>query len=114
MARLVGVALITLFSPATGWSQPVRDIATSPYEVSRPAEPRPPSRHYGLSGDGNQFRRSEAGHGMLASVEVGANSSFGLGMFGLKPHASYGSPFTNREINTRRSRRAGVGFSLKF
>lgn len=114
MARLVGVALITLFLPATGWSQPVHNIATSPYEVSRPAEPKSPSRHYGLSGDGDHSRRSEDGHGMLASVEVGPNSRIGFGMFGLKPHASYGSPVTNREINTRRSRRAGVGFSLKF
>ena len=113
MARLAAVALIALFLPAAGWSQSARNMATGQPEASQPAMPKSPSRHYGLPSGGYRFD-SKAAHGLFAGVEVAPNTSFGLGMFGLKAQPSQGAPVTGREIDTRRSRRVGVGFSLKF
>ena len=114
MARLAAVALIALFLPAASWSQSARNnVVTRQPEASQPAMPQSPSRHYGLPSGGYRFD-SKAAHGLFAGVEVAPNTSFGLGMFGLKAQPSQGAPVTRREIDTRRSRRVGVGFSLKF
>jgi hypothetical protein len=111
MARSAPVALIALVFSAAGWSQSARAMATDRPEAS-PAEPRSPSRNYGLP-SGYRFDSRDA-HGLFAAVEVAPNTRIGLGMFGPKASPSYGAPVTRREIDMRRSRRAGVGFSLKF
>ena len=114
MARLARVAWIALLLPAIGWSQPARNAATGLHEASRPTEPKLQSRHYGLPRGVDRFGSDDADRSLFAGVKVAPNGSIGLGMFGLKAQPSYGAPVTNREIDHRRSRRAGVGFSLKF
>ncbi len=50
----------------------------------------------------------------FATTEIAPNARFGIGMFGYKQERFGMAPTTVREVNSPRTRRAGVGFSLKF
>lgn len=49
----------------------------------------------------------------LPGTDLGSRGRFGVGMFGLKKDHLL-SPVTRQEVDAPKSRRAGVGFSLKF
>lgn len=101
MVRLGSVALIVLSLPAAAWSNP-------------PAAPegseRPQSFHLPSASDHHRF----APDGPFGRAQIAPNTHFGVGMFGLKTEKTHLQPVTGREIDTRKQRRAGVGFSLKF
>jgi len=101
MVLLGSVALVVLLLPAIAWSNPP---ATAAEDTDRPRSFQlPPSSNYRLVAD------SSIGH-----PEVVPNAYFGFGMFGLKSEKTHLQPATGREIDTRKQRRAAVGFSLKF
>ena len=101
MVRLGSVALIALSLSAAAWSNPLATAESSE---------RPQSFHLPPTSDHHRF----APGGSVGRAEIAPNTHFGLGMFGLKTEKSYLRPATGREIDTRKQRRAGVGFSLKF
>lgn len=105
MARLlVALPLALLSVPA--WSQTDSFIGYSNSPPSAPLGQRftmptaPKSQPY----EGRPF----------AAAEIGPNATFGLGMFGLKQERFGMAPTTVREVNSPRTRRPALGFSLKF
>ena len=98
MVRLGSVALLALSLPVAALGSPP---AGSTAETERSFHlPKP---HHRFESDTNFGR-----------TEVAPNATFGFGMFGLKYEKSHLQPATGREIDTRKQRRAAVGFSLKF
>lgn len=100
MVRLAFVALIVLL-PTAAWSNP---------PASAEGSGRPQSFHLPPTSDHHRF----APDGSVGRALIAPNTHFGVGIFGLKSEKSYHQPVTGREIDTRKQRRAGVGFSLKF
>ena len=100
MVRLGSVALIILSLPVAAWSNP----------PAAGGSERPRSFHLPPTSDHHRF----APDGSVGRTQIAPNTHFGLGMFGLKTEKNYLQPVTGREIDTRKQRRAGVGFSLKF
>lgn len=101
MVRLGSVALIVLSLPAAAWSNPPATAESSG---------RTQSFHLPPTSDHHRF----APDGSVGRALIAPNTHFGVGIFGLKSEKSYLQPVTGREIDTRKQRRAGVGFSLKF
>jgi hypothetical protein len=52
--------------------------------------------------------------GPFASTQVAPNARLGVGFFGLKRERSGMGAATVREVNAPKTRRAAIGFSLKF
>ena len=95
MVRLGSVALLALSLPAAAWGGP-------------PDRPR----SYQLPSTSPHLR--QVVEAPMGRTEIAPNAHFGFGMFGLKSEKTYLQPVTGREIDTRKQRRAAVGFSLKF
>lgn len=51
---------------------------------------------------------------IIAGTEIMPNVRFGLGFFGIKAERSRVAPVTVREITEPKTRKAGLGLSLKF
>ena len=97
MVRLTCVALLALSLPAVAWSGP-------------PATAAGKGRSFLLPQPHHRFESDP----VIGRAEIAPNATFGFGMFGLKYERSHLQPVTGREIDTRKQRRAAVGFSLKF
>ena len=96
MARSL-FALLALL-PVSAWGQ-------------SPSAPPPPVRSFELpttpdswQSDGRPF----------AAAPIAPNATFGIGMFGLRQERSGMAATTVREVNSPRTRRAAIGFSVKF
>ena len=100
MVRFSAVALILLSLPATAWSAPPNSAQGGNQSIAF---------HLPPSGDDHRFRPNQPGR-----AEIAPNAHFGFGMFGLKSEKTHLKPVTGREIDSRKQRRAAVGFSLKF
>jgi hypothetical protein len=98
MARSIPIALGLAIAASPAWGQ---STAAPPASAHRYLLPESPDY------------APETGR-MWAGRELAPNARFGLGMFGLKTTRTQGSPVIVRDIETRNTRRAGVGLSLKF
>ena len=97
MARLAPLALGLVFAASSAWGQST-------------ANPPVPSQRYALPQSPDYV--PETGR-MWAGREIAPNARFGVGMFGLKKERAPGSSVTVRDIEMPRTRRAGLGLTLK-
>ena len=110
MVRLVVMALLGLSLPVAAWSaEPPAQAAPPKPEISAPQTYS--SRNFSLSPSSLSY---EAFDGFNTHTEIAPNARFGFGIFGLKKERSREAPVTVREIGTPRTRRAGVGLSVRF
>lgn len=101
MVRQFAVALLLMSLPAAAWSKPPKPTDKADRERGF---------HMPQLADLQRFEAD----GPQLKAEISPNSSFGIGIFGLKPDKTHLRPVTVREITVPRQRRAAVGFSLKF
>lgn len=114
MVRLASVALLLVAVVTPGWSQSLGPSAKLvSLEASRAGSPGLPQQQYALRGSSAETGEDSPGH-MFAGTEFSPNSRLGVGVFGLKRSSATMPPVTVYEVNTRQSRKPGVGFSLKF
>jgi hypothetical protein len=105
MVRLLLVTLFVAVVATLGWSQSTGPVAQ--LSLSQ-------SWRIGETGtEQSQFAGNPEDR-MLADAEVSSNSSLGLGLYGSKRDKTALPPVTVYDVNTRQTRRAGVGFRLKF
>lgn len=102
MVRLACFALLALSLPALAWGKPPAGAV----------EKSPANRNFSLADIGSMDADYSARIGV--KTDIAPNASFGLGMFGFKAERGQLAPATAREIGTRKTRRAGVGFSFRF
>lgn len=102
MVRLVSVALLMAAVETPGWSQSASPApkAFSPeaWRISEIAIPN----------------RNDTDTAMFGGTDVSLNSRLGFGVFGLKRDPTALPPVTVYEVNSRPSRKPGLGFRLKF
>jgi hypothetical protein len=113
MVRLVSVALFVAVVEGPGWSQSIgampKPLSPEAWRLGETAAGQSPFR---MSLDTTIW--DDANTNLFAGSEVSPNSTLGLGVFGLKRDRMALPPVTVYEVNTRQSRRPGVGLSLKF
>lgn len=111
MVRLASVALLVAIVGAPGWSQSTGP-ASKPVsrEAWRIGETAPQQSPWSLE----VAVRNDPNTSPFAGTDVFPNSRLGLGVFGLKRDRTALPPTTVYEVNTRQSRKPGLGFSLKF
>lgn len=110
MVRLTAMALLGLSLPVAVWA--AEPPAPASPAKSGIAAKSLPSRSFALSP--GPSLSSDAFDRRKTYTEVAPNTRFGFGIFGLKTERSHRAPVTVREIGTPRTRRAGVGISVRF
>lgn len=115
MVRLASVALLVAIAETPAWSQSIGS-ASPPLSLDawRITENGGPKSPFSLPHNLEDSMASAPKSHIIASMEVSANSALGLGMFGPKRDRAGLPPVTVYEVNTRTSRKPGLGFSLKF
>jgi hypothetical protein len=114
MVRLASVALLLAVVASPGWSQTSgpapKHISPEAWRAGEPGvrQPRYVLPGYPVDTGYDSSRRTFAG------TEFSPNSRLGLGVFGPKRGSAAMPPVTVYEVNTRQTRKTGVGFSLKF
>lgn len=110
MVRLAGMTLLGLSLPvAVSAAEPPAPVSPAKSEIAAQSLP---SRSFALSP--GPSLSSEAFDRRKTYTEVAPNTRLGIGIFGLKTERSHQAPVTAREIGTPRTRRAGVGISVRF
>jgi hypothetical protein len=112
MVRFATILLASMLFAAPVQPQVGVGNATSPWSVS---EERKPARSFDvadISGDPNAA--DEKGSLIVAGRELAPNTTFGVGLFGEKAERPIHRPSTNRDHAMPRSRKAAVGFALRF
>lgn len=109
MARLGFAPLFLIFLPAPGWAQATPSFGSG---LQRPQSERSEISRRNFTVGETQW--DETDDRISISTQIGPNLTGGLGMFGQKRDKGYQGPVTGRELDLPKSRRAGVGFSLKF
>ena len=110
MARLGMVPLFLILLPAPAWAQSSANLGSGLQRMIPPERPDASRRDFAIS----ETQWGESGDRISVSTEIGPNLTAGLGMFGHKRDKGYLRPVTGRELDLPKSRRAGVGLSLKF
>jgi hypothetical protein len=115
MVRLASVALLVAVIETSAWSQSIGP-ASKPLstEASRMPENGRPTSSFSLPHSLENSIGIGPNSRIFAGTEVSPNSVLGLGVFGPKRDRAALTPVTVYEINTRQSRKPGLGFSLKF
>lgn len=114
MVRLVLVALLVASVETPGRSQSTGPVPKPLAPAWRIGETAPPQSPFALPDGPESASEDGRKSGMFAGAEVSPKSRLGLGVFGLKRDKGALPPVTVYEVNTRPSRKPGVGFSLKF
>jgi hypothetical protein len=110
MARLGVATLILALLPAPAWAQSSESFQPGLQHLTRPSQPDA-SRHDFVIGETNWRESDER---ISVWTKIGPNLTAGIGMFGYKRERAYQSPVTPRDLNLPKSRRVGMGISLKF
>ncbi|HET9336941.1 MAG TPA: hypothetical protein VFO12_11120 [Sphingomicrobium sp.] len=110
MARLGFAPLFLILLPAPGWAQSWPNAGTVQQRATQPERSEIFRRDFTIG----ESRWDETDDRISISTQLGPNFTGGLGMFGQKRDKGYQKPVTGRELDLPKSRRAGVGFSLKF
>lgn len=110
MARLGVAPLILALLPAAAWAQSSESSNPGLQQSTRPSQ-SDASRHDFAIGQADWRESDER---ISISTKIGPNLTAGIGMFGYKRDKAYQAPVTARDFNHPKSRRAGMGISLKF
>lgn len=110
MARLGSVSLVLALLPAAGWAQPSGMIGPVLQDSSRLPEQQHPPRSFVLQ----RNVWPELPDRVQITAEIAPNTRAAVGMFGWKLDEHRQAPVTGRDFASPKSRRAGVGISLKF
>ena len=111
MARLVFALPLALLS-ASAWGQTASSLGEpSPTASHVMGKPSPQARSFVMPIAPKSWASETSA---IATAELGPNATLGIGIFGLKQERYGMASTTVREVNSRRTRRAGVGFSFKF
>jgi hypothetical protein len=113
MVRLASVALLVAVVITPGWSQSLGPTAKQLSSEAWRGDPNVPQPRYTLPDYSADIGDDSPGR-MFAGTEFSPNSRLGLGVFGPKRVSAAMPPVTVYEVNTRQTRKPGVGFSLKF
>lgn len=109
MARLSSLSIAILLSSVPATSLAAQ--AANPWHASD--EPAP-ANSFDLPDERSARIGSSSGSRIIAGTDVMPNATVGFGMFGHKSEKSQLAPATARDLSLPRTRRAAVGFSLKF
>ena len=110
MARLGLAPLFLILLPASAWAQSPADVGTGYQRVTQPGRSDTFRRDFSIG----ETQWLESDDRISISTEIGPNLTAGLGMYGQKRDKGYHRPVTGRELAQPKSRRAGMGISLKF
>lgn len=112
MVRLVfALPFVLLSDPALSQTDLLIGESNRSFSVSQVGKPAPQARTFTMPIAPESWAFESL---PFAATEIAPNATFGIGMFGLRRERSGLAPATVREVNSRRTRRAGVGFSFKF
>jgi hypothetical protein len=109
MPRLGFAPLFLILLSAPAWAQSI-NLGSGLQRAAQPDQSEVSRRDFAIGETG----WSASDDRMSLSTKIGPNLSAGLGMFGHKRDKGYQRPVTGRELDLPKSRRAGVGLSLKF
>lgn len=108
MTRLGSAFLLFALLSPPAWAQsPTLIGPTSPQTTERPETV---GRDFAIG----ETQWAESEQGIRIGGEIGPNATAGLGMFGIKRIKDHQAPVTVRDFRTPKSRRAGMGITLKF
>lgn len=110
MARPGFVLLFLILLPVPGWAQSSANVGSGLQRATQPDRSDSFRRDFTIG----EIGRVESDDRISISTEIGPNLTAGVGLFGPKRDKNYQRPVTGRELDLPKSRRAGVGFSLKF
>ena len=110
MVRIGGIALILMALPAAASGKPAPG-PSSPGKLAQPTEEVRAFRSMAITPTPSDFDFTDR---IGLKTELSPTASFGIGIFGLKAERNRQAPVTVREIAAPKTRRAGVGISLKF
>lgn len=109
MARLALAPLFLLLLPAPVWAQSAPNFGTSLQRALEPDRPEAFRRDFTIG----QPSWLEPENRISITARIGPNLTAGIGMYGHKRDKAQPS-VTARDLSGPKSRRAGVGLSLKF
>ncbi|HXG81219.1 MAG TPA: hypothetical protein VNJ05_05415 [Sphingomicrobium sp.] len=110
MARLAHAPLFLIFVPASAWAQSSDNYGTSLQRALQSERSPAFSRDFTIGDSGWQEPQSQ----ISITTRIGPNMTAGIGMYGPKRDRGQQGQVTGRDLNLPKSRRAGVGISLKF
>ena len=110
MPRLGFVSLFLILLPVPAWAQSSANLGSGIQRATPPDRSNVSRRDFAIG----EAQWGESDDRISLSTNIGPNLSAGLGVFGHKRDKGYQRPVTGRELDLPKSRRAGVGLSLKF
>jgi hypothetical protein len=110
MARLGFASLLLIVLPAPAWAQSSTTFGSGLQKATQVERSEVFRRDFTIG----ETQWNEADDRISISKQVGPNLTAGVGVFGPKREKRYQRPVTGRELDLPKSRRAGVGLSLKF
>ncbi|HEU0311198.1 MAG TPA: hypothetical protein VFR36_08280 [Sphingomicrobium sp.] len=112
MARFVTAVVASVLAAVPVQAQHAPSKATSPWHIS---EQKKPERSFNLAdAPKDPGTAGDKGAKIVAGTELYPNATFGVGMFGEKSERPAQLPATNRDYTVPSTRKAAVGFALKF
>lgn len=109
MARMGFAPLVLALASAPAWAQSSPNFGTG----LQPAMERDPSKAYYRNFTIGESAWLEPESNISITTKVGPNVTAGLGIYGFRQQMNY-APVTARDLAVPKSRRAGVGITLKF
>ena len=115
MRSLIAIALLaSLNTPGAAGAQSRFNLSLTPSLPAGHDQGPPRSRQFAMPAVDHVARDGTVGlrRGVVAGIEVGPSATFGLGIFEGAPKRRLGAADPTRP--ERKSKRAAIGFSLKF
>jgi hypothetical protein len=111
MARIFTLAFTSVLLAAPIQAQVAASTAQNPWNVSEDAKPSP---DFNIVDDSTAPGRTSKGSVIIAGTELIPNAMVGFGMFGERAERPDHARSTSRDYSLPRSRKAAVGFALRF
>jgi hypothetical protein len=109
MARLVLVVTAATLVSVSGLAH----AADVPASTSKASSEQRPATSFDIPDEANPNPKS-FGSRIIAGTEIIPNAMMGIGFFGERAEKSAHAPSVARELSLPKSRKAAVGFSLRF
>ena len=111
MARFVSLAFASMLFAAPIQAQVANSNAQNPWDVSADEKS---SRNFDIVDDATGAVGGSKGSVIIAGTEVTPNAMVGFGMFGERAERPAHARSINRDYSLPKTRKAAVGFALRF
>ena len=112
MARFNVMAFVSVFFVTSAAAQVAPGDAQNPWQVSEEEKSSPSFDIVDDSAGSGSFRAK--GSVIIAGTELIPNTTVGIGMFGERAERPDHTRSTNRDYSVPKTRKAAVGFALRF